>query len=198
MRLLLLGAIVAVVIIVIIKIVKLRRKKLDSHNAIYSKQEPYLETKKLTEVAQRAELTEIREDHAIKPENNQQRNLDREVGGLEEGKKGDEKENKKLMEQHIEDVWDDRSKKVDEMGSVNPIRGHDKESMIWRSKKHKLDEQKHEKHEKHEKHDNHEHKDNFGKNYDSRSDQSGGFRQMIKARQDRSNELGGKNDGAWR
>lgn len=181
------AALITLAVIIITKIARRRKRNY---------QGSYPETKKLTKVAQKAEFVKTQEDHAIRPESNQQRNLDREVGGLEEGKKGDEKENKKLMERHITDVWDNRSAEVNKVGSINPIVGHDKESMIWRSKKHQLDEQRHEKDEKHDAHE--ERRDNFGKNYDSRSDQSGGFRQMIKARQDHSNESGGKNDGAWR
>ena len=70
---------------------------------------------------------------AVRPEGNQQRNLDREHGGLEakfSQKPGDV------------DVWDGRSEEVDRMGSVNAFQKASIKSMIWRYKKQKLDEAK--------------------------------------------------------
>lgn len=129
---------------------------------------------------------------AIRPESNQQRNLDRETGGLEEEKK------EKKTEPRIEDVWDNRSEEVDKMGSVNPLRGDDKESMIWVLKKDKKEEMKLEKaavaleaHHELKKH---------GKGFDSSNPTQQGFASKIKAlKQDRSNEGNdGQNGGAYR
>ncbi|MBU6140072.1 MAG: hypothetical protein KGP29_00750 [Proteobacteria bacterium] len=132
--------------------------------------------------AYRATISLEDRDHSIRPENYQQRNLDREVGGFEDGKKGSEKENQNQQEKHIEDAWDKRSEDVDKMGSFNPLAGHDKESMIWGLKKIRL---------KIAKRLNRDRGKNeaAGKNYDSRS-QEGRFAQAIRARQDFSHENG--------
>ncbi len=139
--------------------------------------------------AYRATIEIENHPNLIRPESYQQRNLDREVGGLEEGKQGGEKENKDKQEKHVEDAWDKRSEDVDKMGSFNPLAGHDKESMTWRLKKIRL------KIGKHLSRDNK--KDATGKNYDSRYNQQGGFSQIIKARQDfgHENENGGMGMG---
>lgn len=150
--------------------------------------------KELKELAKSAAQISAKES-GIRPEGNQQRNLDREVGGTEEGKIGAEQENKELQEQHIKDAWDERSEEVDKMGSHVPLKGSSKESMLWRLKKAKLEAKKamagigaglat---------------KSVSGKEFDS-SKQQGGFGQMIKAKQDRGNDLGGggKGGGAWR
>jgi hypothetical protein len=94
------------------------------------------------------EIVEIIENLSgeILPESNQQRNLDREAGGVEE-------ENSKITAEvsgfenwqksnSEKDAWDERSEEVDNMGSINPIGTSAKKSMIWRSKKKKLDEKK--------------------------------------------------------
>lgn len=137
--------------------------------------------------AYRATLSLDEKDHSVRPEGNQQRNLDREVGGLEEGKKRLKENDKDIVEQHIEDVWDKRSEEVDEIGSINPVVGDDKESMLWGLKKIRLKIGKHLV-------DDHGGKDvgDSGKNFDSRYAQ-GGFSQLIKARQDfdRENDGGG-------
>ena len=93
--------------------------------------------------AYRAVLGLDKKDHAIRPEGYQQRNLDREVGGLEEGEKGVEIEQKEVAETHIDDAWDKRSEEVDKVGAIDPLAGHDKESMTWRLKKIKRDLGKH-------------------------------------------------------
>ncbi len=68
---------------------------------------------------------------SILPESHQQRNLDRETGGLEQEKDDGISE---------KDVWDDRSEEVDRMGSVDPYGTSGKKSMLWKLKKKRLDE----------------------------------------------------------
>jgi hypothetical protein len=121
-------------------------------------------------------------DHSILPEGYKQRNLDREVGGLEEGKKGTKQTDE--FEKHVEDLWDKRSDEIDKIGSIDPLAGHDKESMTWRLKKIRLKIGKHLSNE-------HEHHEEIGsgKSYDSRSG-IGGFSQIVKARQDFDHENG--------
>lgn len=130
--------------------------------------------------AYRATLSLDEKDNAIRPEGFQQRNLDREVGGLEDGIKGP-KETKEF-EPEIKDVWDERSNEIDEIGSINQLGGHDKESMTWRLKKIRLKIGKSASLE-----DTHE---PDKKGYDSRYNQ-GGFSQMIKIRRDFDHENSG-------
>ena len=66
---------------------------------------------------------------AVKPESNQQRNLDRETGGLEE------EEEKETGEK---DVWDDRSEEVDKMGSTDVFNTTGMKSVVWKQKKDRL------------------------------------------------------------
>ena len=141
------------------------------------------------------EFKEIARSSGIRPENSQQRNLDREVGGLEEGKTGSEKENKELHEAHIKDIWDDRSEEVDKMGSHIPLGSTAKKSMIWRLKKAKLDGKETIKKTADALEAHSANKD--GKVFDS-SKQQGGFKQMIKAREDHGHGMGGNDRGAWR
>lgn len=122
----------------------------------------------------------------VRPESNQQRNLDRENGGLEV-------EDKK-KERKVTDVWDGRSEEVDKMGSINQLRGTGKESMIWRLKKAALDHKKQDKQEK--KHSAKEEKvgslDGLLKGFDSSKKAS--FTQKLKGfKQDQSHE--GPNQG---
>jgi LPXTG-motif cell wall-anchored protein len=130
--------------------------------------------------AYRATLSLDEKDKSIRPEGFQQRNLDREVGGLEEGDKG-LKETKKV-EAEIKDVWDERSDKIDEIGSIDQLGGSGKESMTWKLKKIRL------KIGKYAISDEGQESDTKG--YDSRYAQ-GGFSQMIKTRQDFDHENGG-------
>ncbi len=65
----------------------------------------------------------------IRPASNQQRNLDREVGGLEEG---EQKENSE------KDVWDDRSEEVDKMGSTDTFNTTGMKSVVWKQKQNRL------------------------------------------------------------
>jgi len=67
----------------------------------------------------------------IKPLSNQQRNLDREEGGIEH-------ENK-TSEIHINDEWDKRAEEVTEMGkNINPNMSSGKKSMFWNLKRKRL------------------------------------------------------------
>jgi hypothetical protein len=122
-------------------------------------------------------------DKSIKPEGYQQRNLDREVGGLEAGEDS-VKEIKEKIEHHIDDVWDKRSDEIDKIGSIDPLAGHDKESMTWRLKKIRLKIRKHLQ-------QNDNPKSGSGKSssgqFDSRYN-GAGFSQMVKARQDFGHE----------
>ena len=131
----------------------------------------------------RATMSKEERDSSILPENHQQRNLDREVGGLEEGKKG-VKEKKDEKEKAVEDIWDDRSEAVDEMGSFVPLAGSSKESMTWRLKKIRLGIGKHLQ----------KNRDGSGTDFDSRGGKQG-FSTMIKARQDHENDGGGMGMG---
>jgi hypothetical protein len=137
--------------------------------------------------APRATLSLENRDNSIRPENYQQRNLDREVGGLEGGKRG-VKEKKDEPEKIIEDIWDERSGDVDKMGSFIPLSGANKDLTLWKLKKIRLGIGKHLKHD-HDEND----KIGVGTHYDSSFGQQGGFSQIIKARQDfgRDNDGGG-------
>lgn len=73
----------------------------------------------------------------IKPEANQQRNLDREIGGLEQ------EEQKESSEK---DVWDDRSEEVDKMGSTDTFNSSGMKSAVWKQKQNRLAKKKSEKH----------------------------------------------------
>ena len=87
-----------------------------------------------------AEKTHQEKDHrdiesergkdSILPESNQQRNLDREVGGLEASEK---------PALDSIDPWEGRSEEIDEIGSIDQLGSTGKKSMIWRKKKAKLD-----------------------------------------------------------
>lgn len=71
----------------------------------------------------------------VRPINNQQRNLDREEGGVEY-------ENHENLSQ-IVDEWDNRSQEVTEMGKHNPInKSSAKKSMIWNLKRQRLQQKK--------------------------------------------------------
>ena len=76
----------------------------------------------------------LRKNH-IKPIVNQQRNLDREEGGMEN-------ENKET-ESHIVDEWDSRGEEVIKMAESHPINNSTgKKSMLWNLKRKKLQEKK--------------------------------------------------------
>lgn len=117
-----------------------------------------------------------RDVKAIRPQGNQQRNLDRENGGLEE--------QEDVQQSSEKDVWDDRSDEIDRVGAIDQLGSTGKKSMVWRKKKEKMDAKKHGK-----ANDRDDHKGS-GKNYDSRSE--GGFMTMVKARQDHGHEGGGR------
>lgn len=87
------------------------------------------------QVGLQADLQEVIADfkenqNLIKPKNNQQRNLDRETGGLEED------EDKK--EESEKDVWDDRSEEVDKMGSTDTFNTTSMKSVVWKQKQNRL------------------------------------------------------------
>ena len=70
----------------------------------------------------------------IKPKNNQQRNLDRETGGLEEDEEKKEESEK--------DVWDDRSEEVDKMGATDTFNTASMKSVVWEQKQNRLEAKK--------------------------------------------------------
>ena len=71
----------------------------------------------------------------IRPMANQQRNLDREEGGMEH-------ENKET-ESHTIDEWDDRGDEIIKMAESHPInKSTSKKSMLWNLKRKKLQEKK--------------------------------------------------------
>jgi hypothetical protein len=76
--------------------------------------------------------------NAIRPEGNQQRNLDRETGGLE-AKEADT--SAKALEELSKDVWDKRSEEVDQMGTdhAKVFNSTGIRSLIWKNKKKKMD-----------------------------------------------------------
>jgi hypothetical protein len=71
---------------------------------------------------------------SILPLSNQQRNLDRETGGLEE--------NRAEGEYTSDDIWDNRSEEVDKMGSTDTFNTTGIRSFVWRKKKQMLDAKK--------------------------------------------------------
>ncbi len=104
---------------------------------------------KIEEVFESEEVVEVIKNvtDSINPKKNQQRNLDRENGGLEKQAKKQINEvggfeNWQENQESKEDIWDDRSEEVDRMGSENPLGSSAKKSMIWRNKKKKMDEKK--------------------------------------------------------
>lgn len=156
----------------------LLRKKLPAIKIITQKNEEVAATESATQPKLPQEHAPVEKEvfdvinkiknTAVRPQGNQQRNLDREIGGLEE---------KERKENNEKDVWDGRSEEVDRVGSINQLGGGGKESMIWRIKKTKLDNAKHDKKAKDHHHEG------TGKDYDSRSNQAG-FMTMVKARTD--------------
>ncbi|MBM5782643.1 MAG: hypothetical protein FJ368_04395 [Pelagibacterales bacterium] len=65
----------------------------------------------------------------IFPKNNQQRNLSKEVGGLE---------TKKSNSLSSEDIWDNRSEEVDKMGSTDNFNTSEGRSFLWWKKRQKV------------------------------------------------------------
>jgi hypothetical protein len=92
------------------------QKKLENIEEVKSGQETQSVIKKLKNI--------------IFPEKNEQRNLDRETGGLEAEEK---------KEISIVDVWDGRSEEVDKMGSSDTFNSTGIRSFIWKKKKEKLE-----------------------------------------------------------
>ncbi len=84
------------------------------------------------------DIIELLRKNQIMPISNQQRNLDREEGGLEA------EESK--SESSVIDEWDNRGQEVAEMGKSNPINNSSgKKAMLWNIKRKKLQEKKIEK-----------------------------------------------------
>ena len=124
-------------------------------------------------------IDNLKETQAIRPEGNQQRNLDREIGGLEA---------EEQKESSAKDIWDERSEEIDRAGAIDQLGSTGKKSMIWRKKKEKLDEKKREKAMDASEAHRENQKQGTGTNYDSRySAGQGGFMTMVKARTDHGN-----------
>jgi len=81
-----------------------------------------------------------RKDSGILPESNQQRNLDRENGGLE-AKQGKAK--------HVEDLWDNRNKEIAQMNKNTNNLNHSSVSTRDQSFIHRTKQQKKDKNHKH-------------------------------------------------
>ena len=131
-------------------------------------------------------VEEFKENHDIRPEGFQQRNLDREMGGLETE---EQKESSK------KDIWDDRSEEVDRMGSHNPLGSSAKKSMLWNLIKKKLYAKKHNRSA--EASEVHAKSKIAAHGYDSRQNQVGYVKKIRSFRQDHINEHG-NDKGAWR
>jgi len=81
------------------------------------------------------DIIELLRKNNIRPMANQQRNLDREEGGMEH-------ENKET-ESHTIDEWDDRGDEIIKMAESHPInKSSSKKSMLWNLKRKKLQEKK--------------------------------------------------------
>lgn len=81
------------------------------------------------------EIIERLKNAQVRPMSNQQRNLDREEGGVEN--------EVKETESHIIDEWDSRSEDIVAMGKEHPINNSSaKKSMLWNLKRKKLQEKK--------------------------------------------------------
>jgi hypothetical protein len=124
----------------------------------------------------------LKESTAVRPEGNQQRNLDRELGGVEVGE---------YKETGEKDVWDERSNQIDQEGSIDQLGSAGKKSMIWRKKKEKIDEKKMDKARDASEAHQENRKQGTGTGFDSRYGNQAGFGQMIKARNDFGNDRGG-------
>jgi hypothetical protein len=87
------------------------------------------DSKKIDDIIEELRKTNIR------PLSNQQRNLDREEGGLEN--------EIQKSETHIIDEWDSRGEDIIAMGKSNPINNSSaKKSMLWNLKRKRLQEKK--------------------------------------------------------
>ena len=81
------------------------------------------------------DIIDLLRKNNIRPMANQQRNLDREEGGMEH-------ENKET-ETHTIDEWDDRGEEIIKMAESHPINNStSKKSMLWNLKRKKLQEKK--------------------------------------------------------
>ncbi len=104
-------------------------KKEEDDDQKFIKKEIVEQPQEEANKSQNTENIEASSQNAIKPESNQQRNLDREVGGLEDE---EQKENSN------KDVWDDRSEEVDKMGSTDTFNTTSMKSVVWKQKRDRL------------------------------------------------------------
>ena len=78
----------------------------------------------------------------VHPKKNQIRDLDNEVGGLEEKQEAEVTSDKTVEETVSKDSWDDRSEEVDEMGTSDVFNTTGMRSTLWKKKKSRLNDQK--------------------------------------------------------
>lgn len=109
------------------------KKDDDDQNFIKKDSQESQETKfsKVKQSNQTREVIEkLKNPISIFPKNNQQRNLDNEIGGLESEEK---------KETSSEDVWDNRSEEVDKMGSIDTFNSTGIRSVIAKRKRERLE-----------------------------------------------------------
>ncbi len=191
MNLFLLGTALACIVIIIYFLLPQKKpkiilaKKTESQNfddqlqknTIFNKVDQVRSNHEVEEVVE-----ELKKSNGLRPEGNQQRNLDREIGGVEEHA---------YVETGEKDIWDDRSDEIDKAGAIDQLGSSAKKSMIWRNKKGKLDEKKHAKSAEAAQAHHENQKQGSGNSFDSRYANQGGLGQMIKARNDFGHEHGG-------
>ncbi|MFZ9180521.1 MAG: hypothetical protein ACO201_01455 [Rickettsiales bacterium] len=106
-------------------------KKVEEDEENFIKKDDLIKKSSSTQISENKEVNDIVEllrQTKIRPLANQQRNLDREEGGVEH----EEKE----TEIHVDDNWDNRGKEVEEMENSHPInKSSAKKSMIWNLKR---------------------------------------------------------------
>ena len=106
-------------------------KKVEEDEENFIKKDDLIKKSSSTQISENKEVNDIVEllrQTKIRPLANQQRNLDREEGGVEH----EEKE----TEIHVDDNWDNRGKEVEEMANSHPInKSSAKKSMIWNLKR---------------------------------------------------------------
>ena len=106
-------------------------KKVEEDEENFIKKDDLIKKSSSTQISENKEVNDIVEllrQTKIRPLTNQQRNLDREEGGVEH----EEKE----TEIHVDDNWDNRGKEVEEMENSHPInKSSAKKSMIWNLKR---------------------------------------------------------------
>jgi hypothetical protein len=114
------------------KNLKNSKKEEDDDQNFIKKDSQESQEAKFLEVKESNQTQEVIEElkSPIFPKNNQQRNLDVEIGGLESEEK---------KEISSEDIWDNRSEEVDKMGSIDTFNSTGIRSLIAKRKREKLE-----------------------------------------------------------